>query len=438
LHESDFAGVTPKRELVQTPNTVIGTPFSQRGGREGTTPGRFTPASATSATPGMSALQTPLRDKLNINAEDGMSEGSVDVNFARKQLRKSLAQLPRPKNDYEIVAPDDDKSETDSMDEGQFIPDAADVEAQKRKQLSEEAEQEWRRQCQSVQRDLPRPLDVNNAILRPAKAELPLSDLQKAEEMIKREMLIMLHHDAYYNPTAAQQSTGSDGSKGQSSSGKNVLNEEKHLQYMQKNRYEEFNEDQMEQARDLLAGETDIVKEAMSHGELTDDAFTQVWEECYAQVLYLPSQKRYTRAQAVSKKERIEGLQHKLEAYRGHMGKEAKTAAKMEKKLKVLLGGYQSRAQGLAKQLQDSYDQLEVMHVEKATFLQLKEREEVAIASRLQRATDEVIRQEAREKDLQIRYDRLGFEYEDLMLQEHRELATISVEPISYEQAANE
>ena len=41
------------------------------------------------------------------------------------------------------------------------------------------AEDEWRRQSQTVQRDLPRPLDVNNAILRPAKSDVPLSDLQK-------------------------------------------------------------------------------------------------------------------------------------------------------------------------------------------------------------------------------------------------------------------
>jgi pre-mRNA-splicing factor CDC5/CEF1 len=32
----------------------------------------------------------------------------------------------------------------------------------------------------------------------------------------------------------------------------------------------------------------------------------QVWEECLAQVLYLPSQQRYTRANLASKKDRIE------------------------------------------------------------------------------------------------------------------------------------
>lgn len=27
LHESDFSGVTPQRQVVQTPNTVLATPF---------------------------------------------------------------------------------------------------------------------------------------------------------------------------------------------------------------------------------------------------------------------------------------------------------------------------------------------------------------------------------------------------------------------------
>lgn len=38
----------------------------------GATPGRFTPAGFT---PGPAALQTPLRDKLNINADDAISDG---------------------------------------------------------------------------------------------------------------------------------------------------------------------------------------------------------------------------------------------------------------------------------------------------------------------------------------------------------------------------
>ena len=56
------------------------------------------------------------------------------------------------------------------------------------------------------------------------------------------------------------------------------------------------------------------------------------------QVLFLPGQQRYTRASLASKKDRIESADKKLEMNRNHMTREAKNAAKLEKKLKVLLG----------------------------------------------------------------------------------------------------
>lgn len=91
----------------------------------------------------------------------------------------------------------------------------------------------------------------------------------------------------------------------------------------------------------MLEKELDVVKQGMSHGDLPFDAYTQVWNECLAQVLYLPSQNRYTRANLASKKDRLEALERKLENNRQHMAKEAKRAAKIEKKLKILTGGYQ-------------------------------------------------------------------------------------------------
>ena len=47
------------------------------------------------------------------------------------------------------------------------------------------------------------------------------------------------------------------------------------------------------------------------------------------------------RANLASKKDRIESLEKRLDMNRGHMTKEAKRAAKTEKKLKILTGGYQ-------------------------------------------------------------------------------------------------
>lgn len=70
------------------------------------------------------------------------------------------------------------------------------------------------------------------------------------------------------------------------------------------------------QASELLAQEMEVVKQGMSHGDLSIDAYNQVWEECYSQVLYLPGQSRYTRANLASKKDRIESLEKRLEVGR--------------------------------------------------------------------------------------------------------------------------
>ena len=67
------------------------------------------------------------------------------------------------------------------------------------------------------------------------------------------------------------------------------------------------------QAHDLLQREMELVKQRMGHGDLSLESYTQVWEECYAQVLYMPSQNRYTRANLASKKDRIESLEKRLE-----------------------------------------------------------------------------------------------------------------------------
>lgn len=66
------------------------------------------------------------------------------------------------------------------------------------------------------------------------------------------------------------------------------------------------------------------------------------------------------------------------------MTREAKRAAKLEKKLKILLGGYQSRAMGLIKQLEDNYEQVEQSFVELETFQSLKQNEDMAIPKRVE------------------------------------------------------
>ena len=95
------------------------------------------------------------------------------------------------------------------------------------------------------------------------------------------------------------------------------------------------------QAHQLLEKEMQVVKEGMGHKELTLEEYGSIWEECYREVLYVPSQNRYTRASMASNKDRLESMERQLQTNRQLMTRQAKKAAKLEKKLKILTGGYQ-------------------------------------------------------------------------------------------------
>merc|ERR1719300_252177 len=245
---------------------------------------------------------------------------------------------------------------------------------------------------------------MNHTVLRPMNSDPPLTDLQRAEELIKREMVVMLHHDCLETPTLAQMGESSKSSAKKTGGDRAILNEQVHRNYLDKHPYHKYEEEEMNAARSLLAAEMEVVKEGMGHGDLSLDAYTQVWEECLAQVLYLPAQNRYTRANLANKKDRIESMEKSLEQNRAHMKKDSKKAVKIEEKLKILTRGYQTRAQGLTKQTQDLYDQIEQAQLELSTFSFLKNQETNAIPKRLQSIMDDVERQTKREKNLQELY----------------------------------
>ncbi|CAN9500210.1 unnamed protein product [Ophioblennius macclurei] len=425
LHESDFSGVTPQRQLVQTPNTVLSTPFRTPGpsqGPEGMTPqpgGGMTPRGST---PGLTPGRTPLRDKLNINSEEQLGDPSFSKHLQREslqQLRQGLMTLPVPKNDFEIVLPENAEKELEEAEtETGFVEDSADIESRKQAQRDSEREKELKLRHTPVQRSLPRPTEVNESVLRPASME-PLSDLQQAEELIKQEMITMLHHDCLHHPPASgggsagqpPQQQRSKTSRGPASASNNAS----HISHLETHQYRPTSTEDMDRAKAVLALEMEVVKAGMGHGDLSMEAYSQVWEECYGQVLYLPAQNRYTRANLASKKDRIESLEKKLEVNRGHMTAEARRAAKLEKKLKILLGGFQSRALGLLKQHGELWEQVEQAATELQTFMQLKKQEDTAIPRRQEALREDVERQMERERELQQRYGELLMEREALL-----------------------
>lgn len=62
-----------------------------------------------------------------------------------------------------------------------------------------------------------------------------------------------------------------------------------HLAYLEQNPYNDFPPEQLREAENLLKKEMEIVKQGMAHGELSIDAYSQVWEECLSQVRLEPN-----------------------------------------------------------------------------------------------------------------------------------------------------
>lgn len=103
------------------------------------TPGRgMTPARGGVA--GQTPLRTPVRDKLNINAEDDMDMESVSQYQQQEQkshLKHGLASLPQPKNDFEIVLPEQDPNTGEEIVEGAVpVEDQADVDQRREDELA--------------------------------------------------------------------------------------------------------------------------------------------------------------------------------------------------------------------------------------------------------------------------------------------------------------
>lgn len=205
MHESDFSSVLPKAASIATPNTVIATPFrTQREGGGAATPAGFlTPASgalvpvAKTGAAGGTATPAFVRDKLNINTEEniGVTETPALYKNYQKQLkstlREGLSTLPAPRNDYEIVVPEQDDSEPMETSTEPAVEDQADVDARLLAEQEAQRKRELAKRSQVIQRSLPRPTEVNTKILRPQSEKQNLTEQQQAEELIKHEMITM-------------------------------------------------------------------------------------------------------------------------------------------------------------------------------------------------------------------------------------------------------
>lgn len=86
-------------------------------------------------------------------------------------------------------------------------------------------------------------LQVNESVLRPASME-PLSDLQLAEELIKQEMITMLHYDCLHHPS---NNVASQLQRAKNRGPTSTSNNASHIAYLETHPYKTVSTEEMEQ-----------------------------------------------------------------------------------------------------------------------------------------------------------------------------------------------
>ena len=93
-------------------------------------------------------------------------------------------------------------------------------------------------------------------------------------------MIKMFRNDIVNNPTESQQNLL--GNKKTKNAVQTIINANKNA--LKSDPYEQYTEEEMENARKLLREEVEVVKKFMGHGDIHLEVYTKVWEECYGQV----------------------------------------------------------------------------------------------------------------------------------------------------------
>jgi pre-mRNA-splicing factor CDC5/CEF1 len=100
------------------------------------------------------------------------------------------------------VAGHRDTDDVDMKEDGPGSIDQAELDQMREEENKLRRELEFKLKSTTIQRRLPRPRAlINTNIIRPVgDAQSELNEWQNAEEMIKKEMLLMLHMDAINEP----------------------------------------------------------------------------------------------------------------------------------------------------------------------------------------------------------------------------------------------
>jgi pre-mRNA-splicing factor CDC5/CEF1 len=347
-----------------------------------------------------------MRDNLSINPEGFTPVGHTPReqrlrnNSAKRALKAGFLSLPTPENNFELLVPEEEDEEDAVNGMAHSEEDAAERDA-KLKRLREEAERKaLARRSQVVQRGLPRPanVDVDGLLQRLNIGE----DDSEAQRLINKELAELLQHDAIAHPIPGTSRAGGTLSMYEMPADEDV-DAAKALIHLELASAVGFTNTSPEQLREGLL--------ALAKAETADEGVS--WASTRQQLTYDAERKVWVEPATLSAESRVRGYTALLDESRELMGKEAAKAAKAEKKLSVVLGGYLSRSEALSKRITDAFDELQKTKVDYESFSRLRTNESAVGPRRLEALKEEVEKLERRERHLQEHYSELEAERRD-------------------------
>lgn len=366
--------------------------------------------SSVSGRPGQTPLRTP-RDSLAINTDDGLSsfgqtprDERLRLQDVRSQLKQGFMSLPQPKNEFELILPEEDEVEEADPEvaAAMRIEDRTEREAALEKIRQVEKDKVLARRSQAVKRGLPRPIDFDAAIylaaLDKSRLEEPAVEegnagRAEAERLVAIEMVRLLEHDSITYPVAGSSRAGGGVSSLPAFADDDLAAARQLVR------------DELAQAVGLPGASDKVLQRAVS---LAASEFDASWRPAYDSLTFDAETGRMVPSSSLADDARLAGLAAQLDLSRAHMVRESAKAAKVEKKLGVTLGGYRARSTVLAKSLSDAYDDLARSRVELLSFDRLATNEDGAILRRTEALREEVVRLERREREGQDRFRELS------------------------------
>ncbi|PVF95849.1 hypothetical protein CPB86DRAFT_558229 [Serendipita vermifera] len=391
-----FQGVTPRAQTAFTPNPLA-TPRANGGDSNAAQPTPFRLPDAlginTPMTVGPSFDQTPMRS--------AKSAGRAE----KQALSNAFESLPAPQNDFSIMLPED-AEEDDETTKADLMEDAAERDKRLKKEEEERKRQEFNRRSLPVQKGFPRMVNVNarqlqNKLDQAIGTEKDGAFLQ-AQAMINEELARLAAHDAISFPLPGTAHPGNTKSQ--------YLHPDDQFVAAAKLMVEQEMAEALgypgASAEKVREGLTILAKDQETEDSSEEDPFSS-WAAIRATLAYNPTQKTWVDPDSLDVSTTIAGLSSQLTTSRETMGREATRAGKVEKKLGLLLGGYQTRAEGLRKKLEEGFASWVSMEGDLRSFEELKAIEGVAGPTRLEVLSEEVGKLQRREGVQQARYKEL-------------------------------